>query len=60
VAARLPHEILTFTEANHAFFDDTNPPPRFNVQAAEEAYRRTFGWFDKFLDEDDHHHGKKR
>jgi carboxymethylenebutenolidase len=49
VAARLPHEIATFTGVNHAFFNDTNPPDRFNAPAAAEAYRRTFAWFDKFV-----------
>jgi carboxymethylenebutenolidase len=47
VAARLPHEIVTFAEADHAFFNDTGA--RFNAPAAAEAYRRTFGWFDKFV-----------
>jgi carboxymethylenebutenolidase len=49
VAARLPHEIATFTEANHAFFNDTGA--NFNPPAAEEAYRRTFAWFEKFVAE---------
>jgi carboxymethylenebutenolidase len=43
-AARLEHEILTFTEADHAFFNDTGA--RFNPKAAEEAWRRVVGWFD--------------
>jgi carboxymethylenebutenolidase len=43
-AARLEHEILTFMQADHAFFNDTGA--RFNVQAAEEAWRRVVGWFD--------------
>ena len=47
-AARLRHEILTFTEANHAFFNDTNPD-RFNAPAAAEAYRRVLDWFDAFV-----------
>jgi carboxymethylenebutenolidase len=42
-AAGLRHEILTFTEANHAFFNDTGA--RFAVQAAEEAWRRAVDWF---------------
>ena len=42
-AARLDYEILTFTEAHHAFFNDTGA--RFNAQAAEEAWRRVIGWF---------------
>jgi carboxymethylenebutenolidase len=56
VAARLPHEIVTFTEANHAFFNDTGG--NFNPMAAEEAYRRTFGWFDRFVAEG--HDGRGR
>jgi carboxymethylenebutenolidase len=43
-AARLEHELLTFTEADHAFFNDTGA--RFNPHAATEAWRRTLNWFD--------------
>jgi carboxymethylenebutenolidase len=43
-AARLKHELLTFGEADHAFFNDTGP--RFNPHAAAEAWRRTLNWFD--------------
>jgi len=43
-AARLKHEILTFSEADHAFFNDTGA--RFNPHAAAEAWRRTLNWFD--------------
>jgi carboxymethylenebutenolidase len=42
-AAGLEHRILTFTEADHAFFNDTGP--RFNAPAAEEAWHRVLGWF---------------
>jgi carboxymethylenebutenolidase len=49
VAARLPHEILTLSQANHAFFNDTGA--NFNAPAAEEAYRRTFAWYEKYLAE---------
>jgi carboxymethylenebutenolidase len=42
--AKLDYELLTFTEADHAFFNDTGA--RFNVPAAEEAWRRVIGWFD--------------
>ena len=49
--AHLKHEILTFTEAGHAFFNDTGD--RFNAPAAEEAYRRALGWFDRFVAEED-------
>jgi carboxymethylenebutenolidase len=43
-AAGLKHELLTFTEADHAFFNDTGA--RFNPHAATEAWRRTLNWFD--------------
>ena len=42
--ARLKHELITFTEADHAFFNDTGA--RFNPHAAAEAWRRTLNWFD--------------
>ncbi|GAB3421908.1 dienelactone hydrolase family protein [Flindersiella endophytica] len=44
-AAHLEHELLTFTEADHAFFNDTGA--RFNPHAATEAWRRTLNWFDE-------------
>jgi carboxymethylenebutenolidase len=43
-AAGLKYERLTFTEADHAFFNDTGA--RFNPHAAAEAWRRTLNWFD--------------
>lgn len=43
-AAHLKYELLTFTEADHAFFNDTGA--RFNPHAATEAWRRTLNWFD--------------
>ena len=43
-AARLKHELLTFTAADHAFFNDTGA--RFNPPAAAEAWHRTLNWFD--------------
>jgi carboxymethylenebutenolidase len=43
-AARLKYELVTFTEADHAFFNDTGA--RFNPHAAAEAWRRTLNWFD--------------
>ena len=42
-AARLKYQIVTFGEANHAFFNDTGA--RFNAQAAEEAWHRVLTWF---------------
>jgi carboxymethylenebutenolidase len=43
-AADLKYELLTFTEADHAFFNDTGA--RFNPPAAAEAWRRALNWFD--------------
>jgi carboxymethylenebutenolidase len=45
--AHLRHEIVTFTLADHAFFNDTGA--RFNPHAAAEAYRRVFEWFGEFV-----------
>jgi carboxymethylenebutenolidase len=53
--ARLKHELLTFTLADHAFFNDTGA--RFNPHAAAEAWHRVLDWFD---DAGDHEHGRGR
>jgi carboxymethylenebutenolidase len=42
-AAGLDHRIVTFTAADHAFFNDTGP--RFDAPAAEEAWHRVLLWF---------------
>jgi carboxymethylenebutenolidase len=42
-AAGLEHLILTFTQADHAFFNDTGA--RFDAAAAEEAWHRVRDWF---------------
>ena len=49
-AARLKHEMLTFTAADHAFFNNTNAM-RFNAPAAAEAWRRVIDWFDHAADD---------
>jgi carboxymethylenebutenolidase len=43
-AAQLRYELLTFSEADHAFFNDTGA--RFNPHAATEAWHRVLTWFD--------------
>jgi carboxymethylenebutenolidase len=53
-AARLKHELVTFSEADHAFFNDTGT--RFNPHAAAEAWRRTLNWFDDAGHDRHHHH----
>jgi carboxymethylenebutenolidase len=50
--ARLEHQFVTFTEADHAFFNDTGA--RFNPAAMAEAYRRVRDWLDRFVAGDDH------
>jgi carboxymethylenebutenolidase len=46
-AAGLKSRILIFTEADHAFFNDTGA--RFNAPAAAEAYRETLRWFGRLV-----------
>jgi carboxymethylenebutenolidase len=55
-AARLDYELLMFSAANHAFFNDTGA--RFNVPAAEEAWRRVIGWFNDAGHDRGHGHGR--
>jgi carboxymethylenebutenolidase len=50
--ARLRHQILTFSEAGHAFFNDTGQ--RFNAPAAAEAWRRVLDWFDRYAADGGH------
>jgi carboxymethylenebutenolidase len=45
--ARLPHELVTFPGADHAFFNDTGS--RYNPRAAAQAYRRVLAWFDRYV-----------
>ncbi|MDP1847001.1 MAG: dienelactone hydrolase family protein [Solirubrobacteraceae bacterium] len=47
-AADLTYRIQTFTEAGHAFFNDTGA--RFNAPAAEEAWHQTLAWFGRHVD----------
>ena len=42
-AAPVSHRILTLTQADHAFFNDTGM--RFNAPAAEEAWHQVRTWF---------------
>jgi carboxymethylenebutenolidase len=53
-AAGLKSRILVFTEADHAFFNDTGA--RFNAPAAAEAYRATLRWFGRFVAGGKSHH----
>ena len=45
--AGLTYEIRTFKGADHAFFNDTGP--RYNAQAATEAYQAVLEWFGRYL-----------
>jgi carboxymethylenebutenolidase len=46
-AAGLTYEVRTFAGADHAFFNDTGP--RYNEQAAREAYRAVLDWLGRYL-----------
>jgi carboxymethylenebutenolidase len=45
--ARLTHEIVTYPNADHAFFNDTGP--RYNATAARQAYTKVLDWFGRYL-----------
>jgi carboxymethylenebutenolidase len=45
--ATLTHEIVTFEDADHAFFNDTGP--RYQAEAARTAWSRVLDWFGKHL-----------
>lgn len=45
--AGLPHEIVTYQGADHAFFNDTGQ--RYNVAAAAQAYDKLLEWFAAYL-----------
>ncbi len=45
--AGLVHEVKTFEGVDHAFFNDTGP--RYNKDAATQAYAALLDWFAKYL-----------
>jgi carboxymethylenebutenolidase len=45
--AGLPHEIVTYQGADHAFFNDTGQ--RYNAAAAAQAYDTLLDWFATYL-----------
>jgi carboxymethylenebutenolidase len=47
-AAGLEYEIVTFPNANHAFFNDTGA--RYDPEAAALAYARVLDWFERYVD----------
>lgn len=46
-AAGVTYWIRTFEGADHAFFNDTGP--RYNADAAEQAYAEMMDWFGRYL-----------
>jgi carboxymethylenebutenolidase len=56
-AAGLEHQFVTFTEADHAFFNDTGA--RFNPAAMAEAYRRVLAWFGEHVAAKGHTSGRR-
>jgi carboxymethylenebutenolidase len=47
-AAGLPHQVVTFAGADHAFFNDTGP--RYDSSAAAQAEKRVLAWFARHVD----------
>jgi carboxymethylenebutenolidase len=45
--AGLTHEIVTYPNVEHAFFNDTGP--RYNADAERQAYARVLDWFGRYL-----------
>ena len=45
--AGLRHQIVTFPDVDHAFFNPTGS--RYDAAAAAAAYRRMLGWFDRYV-----------
>ncbi len=45
--AGLTHEIVTYTGANHAFFNETGQ--RYHPEAAAQAYQKVVDWFGRHL-----------
>ena len=45
--ARLRHQIITFPDVDHAFFNPTGS--RFDREAAAAAYRRMLAWFGSYV-----------
>jgi carboxymethylenebutenolidase len=46
--AGLVHELVTEPDAQHAFFNDTNPD-RYNATAAADAWRRVRDWLGRYV-----------
>ena len=45
--ANLPHEIVVYPGADHAFFNDTGP--RYNAAAAAKAWTKVLDWFSRYV-----------
>ena len=41
------YEKIIYPDADHAFHNDTSP--RFNPEAAKDAWERTLGWFEQYV-----------
>jgi carboxymethylenebutenolidase len=43
--ASVDYKIFIYPGAEHSFFNDTNPVPRYNKEAAELAWKRTLDFY---------------
>jgi carboxymethylenebutenolidase len=48
VSHHLPHQIKIYPGAGHAFFNDTRPHI-YHLEAAQDSWRRTLEWFEKYI-----------
>lgn len=46
--SNVPHKIMIYPDAGHAFFNDTRPNI-YQPEAAQDAWDRTLKWFNKYL-----------
>jgi carboxymethylenebutenolidase len=46
-AAGLSHQLVSYPNADHAFFNDTGP--RYNPTAAAAAFKRVLTWFARYV-----------
>src|SRR2546422_3037878 len=45
--ARIKHELVIYPAGNHGFFNDTGD--RYHATSAQDAWRRTVAWFERYL-----------
>ncbi len=44
-----PYKVTVFPGVNHAFHNDTNPPPRYGAMQAQQAWVATIDWLRQYV-----------